>query len=109
MRPHRPGIACVILASLLTSAVGLGQEGPAPADAGAKPAPADAGGKKEEARAHFEKGLSLAHKAAWDAALAEFFRSIEIFPSRAATENAAVCLRRLSRNDEALDRYEALL
>jgi hypothetical protein len=108
--PRRPAIVCVILASSLTSTVGLAQQGPPPADTGAKPAPAvDAGGKKEEARARFEKGLALADKAAWDAALAEFFRSIELFPSRAATKNAAVCLRKLNRNDEALDLYEGLL
>lgn len=102
--PPRPtivcAILCAILASSLTSATGLAQPGPAPAAVA---------GKKDEALAHFEKGLTLSDKAAWDAALAEFSRSIELFPTRAATKNAAVCLRKLGRNDEALDLYEGLL
>lgn len=103
MMPFRSTIACVTLAAMLTSAAGLAQ--PAPG----APAPAAAAGKKEEARAHFEKGLALADNASWDAALAEFSRSIELYPSRAATKNAAVCLRKLGRLDESLEMFEGLL
>jgi hypothetical protein len=65
--------------------------------------------KKDEARVHFEKGLGLFEEQAWEAALAEFLRSREIFATRSATTNAAVCLRKLHRFDEALDMFEALL
>jgi len=46
---------------------------------------------------------------AWTAALAEFMRSRELYPTRTATNNAAVCLRKLKRFDESLDMYETLL
>ena len=79
---------------------------PAPGGSAASAAP-DA--KKEESRVHFDKALGLFEEQAWDAALAEFLRSREIFATRAATTNAAVCLRKLHRFDEALDMFEALL
>lgn len=65
--------------------------------------------RQEEARAHFQKGVSLFGERAWDAALAEFLRSRELFPTRAATKNAAVCLRQLRRFDEAVEYFETLL
>jgi hypothetical protein len=65
--------------------------------------------RKDEARGHFEKALSLFDEEAWDAALVEFARSRELYPTRAATKDAALCLRRLHRFDEALDMFEALL
>lgn len=65
--------------------------------------------KKEDARAYFEKGLLLFDEEAWDAALAEFLRSREIYVTRAATKNAAFCLLKLKRFDEALDLFERLL
>ena len=73
----------------------------------AEPDPIEA--KKADARTHFERGLSLFDEEAWDAALVEFARSRAIFPTRAATKNAAICLRRLHRFDEALDMFDALL
>ncbi len=69
----------------------------------------DVEAKRSEARAYFEKGLALFAKEAWDAALAEFVRSRSIYPTRAATENAAYCLRRLRRLDEALEMFEDML
>jgi hypothetical protein len=65
--------------------------------------------KKAQARTHFERGLSLFDEEAWDAALVEFAESRSIFPTRAATKNAAICLRRLHRFDEALDMFDTLL
>ncbi len=65
--------------------------------------------KRSEARSYFEKGLAFFEKEAWDAALAEFFRSRRIYPTRAATENAAFCLRQLRRLDEALEMFEDML
>jgi PEGA domain len=64
---------------------------------------------KSEARLHFTKGLTLSQEGAWAAALAEFTISRGLFPTRAATQNAALSLRELHRFDEALDMYETLL
>ena len=62
-----------------------------------------------EARRHFDVGLELIDRHAWDGALAEFLRSVELHPTASALENAAVCRRELGRYDEALDTYDALL
>ncbi len=85
---------------------------PAPS---AAPAPEDAerGGpdpaNRAEAEERFKRGLELLKEEAWTAALAEFARSRELYPTRTATNNAAVCLRKLKRFDEALDMYETVL
>jgi hypothetical protein len=96
---------------LLTSQLALAQGTVAPsatAAPGAAGAPAvDA--KREEARQHFEKGIGLFEEESWDAALVEFLRSREIYATRAATKDAALCLRKLNRFDEALDLFQALL
>jgi hypothetical protein len=65
--------------------------------------------KKEEARKYFEKGLLLFDDESWDGALAEFLRSREMYPGRAATKNAAICLRKLKRYEESLAMFEELL
>ena len=41
--------------------------------------------------------------------LAEFLRSRELYPTRSATKNMAICLRKLQRFDEALEAFEALI
>jgi hypothetical protein len=64
---------------------------------------------KEAARSHFEKGLELIRQKSYEAALAEFRRSRELYPTRAATRNAGFCLRQLGRYVEALAMYEAHL
>ncbi|MFO0739501.1 MAG: PEGA domain-containing protein [Labilithrix sp.] len=64
---------------------------------------------KTEARAFFESGVAHFDRSEWSAALADFLRSRAVFPTRSATKNAAVCLRREGRFDEALEMYEALL
>lgn len=79
-----------------------------------KPKPAPPTGEvsaqtKEEARARFERGMTFFDKKVWDAALAEFLASRAAYPTRSNTQNAAICLRNLNRNDEALDMFEALL
>lgn len=80
----------------------------APAPGGDAPATTPAA-QRAEAEASFRRGLDLLKEDAWQAALAEFLRSRELFPTRNATNNAAYCLRRLKRFDEALDMYEAML
>lgn len=64
---------------------------------------------RTEARERFEKGVGFFEEGAWDAALAEFLESRRLFPTRVATNDAALCLRRLGRNDEALALFEALV
>src|SRR5262245_34778304 len=63
---------------------------------GTTPAPRD------EALAHFEKGKALYKADSPAAALAEFLESRRLYPTRNATNNAALCLVRLQRFDEAL-------
>ncbi|MCC6663559.1 MAG: PEGA domain-containing protein [Polyangiaceae bacterium] len=122
--PRKLLIALLVLALSCLSAVALAQkkggkkpktppaQTAAPAEEPTKPAPPapdPTEQKKADARTHFERGLSLFDEEAWDAALVEFARSREIFATRAATKNAAICLRRLHRFDEALDMFDALL
>jgi hypothetical protein len=64
---------------------------------------------KAKARQHFLRGLSLLREQAWSPALAEFLRSRDLFPTRVATNNAGIALRRLERYDDAIDMYETLL
>jgi hypothetical protein len=63
--------------------------------------------KKKDAQAHFERGLQLSTEEVWDAALAEYMLSRQLYPTKAATKNAALCLRKLRRFDEALDMIES--
>jgi hypothetical protein len=64
---------------------------------------------KETARVLFESGVAHFDRGEWSAALADFLRSKEVFPTRSATKNAAICLRKEGRFDEALDTLEELL
>jgi PEGA domain-containing protein len=64
--------------------------------------------KRDEALPHFERGLSHLDRGEWSAALAEFLKAREIYPTRSATKNAAICLRKEGRFDEALDMFELL-
>jgi hypothetical protein len=66
-------------------------------------------GKKEEARTRFVDGLLHFDRSEWDAALAEFLASRELFATRAATMDAAICLHQVRRFDEALDMWESLV
>lgn len=64
---------------------------------------------KDEARKHFDQGLALFDAGSVATALPEFLLSRSIYPTRAATKNAALCLKRLGRFDEALEMNEELL
>ncbi len=84
---------------------------PAPTAAPAPSASASASpdaAKKDEARKHFEEGLAHFDRSEWSAALAEFLTSRSVYATRAATKDAAICLRKESRFDEALEMWEAL-
>jgi hypothetical protein len=108
MRRPTPLAALIVTASIATNAVAA----PAPATPTPPQSPAPAPpptDKKEEARNHFELGLSHFDREEWSAALAEFLQSRALYPTRNATKNAALCLRKEGRFDEALDMWEALL
>ncbi len=77
------------------------------ASAAAQPGAADSA-RQEAARAAFERGYALMQQGALDAALADFERSRALFATKGNTRNAAVCLDRLGRPDEALERLEQL-
>ena len=64
---------------------------------------------RQEARRHFEKGIAVLREEAWAPALAEFLLSRSLYPTRAATNNAAIVLRKLLRYDESLDMFETCL
>lgn len=82
----------------------------APAAATATPSPEQAlEQKKQQAKEHFIKGLEFVQNENWDAALAEFLASRDLYPTRVALENAGICLRELKRYSEALDMYHQLL
>jgi PEGA domain len=82
----------------------------APAAASAPTAPdRELEQKKQQAKDHFIKGLEFVQNENWDAALAEFLASRDLFPTRVALENAGICLRELKRYSEALDMYNELL
>lgn len=101
------GMWCTLSAAAYAQAESPVTPEAAPASSTSPPnGPSDA--QKQEAREHFDKGLALFDEGAWDAALAEFLRSRALFPTRAATKDAAVCLRKLHRFDEAVDAFESL-
>jgi hypothetical protein len=64
--------------------------------------------QRNDARAEFDRGIVLFEQGSFDRALALFRRSLEMYPTRAAATNAALCLKRLGRFDEALDALEAM-
>lgn len=96
------GVFSICLATSLAQAQATPTAPPTP--------PADAAdAQKAEAKLHFDKALQLFEDEAWDAALVEFMQSRALFPTRAATKDAAICLRKLHRFDEAIDMFEVLL
>src|SRR5262249_3767545 len=64
---------------------------------------------REQARALFETGLAHFDRGEWSAALADFLHSREVFATRTASMNAAICLRKEGRFDEALELLEDVL
>jgi hypothetical protein len=99
------------LARLALAAIVIAAHSPARADGppAAAPAAPAAPEREAEARAAFERGWALLQRGEVDAALADFERSRELHPTKGNTRNAAVCLDRLGRPDEALDRLDQLL
>jgi PEGA domain len=82
---------------------------PAPAsDIDDEPPPVTAK-TKAQAKMHFKRGLRLLGEEAWSPALAEFLKSRELYPTRVATNNVGIALRKLQRYDEALEMFETFL
>lgn len=94
--------ACLALAPTLASAQGV----PSPAGSAATP---PASPDLDRAKDLFRKGVELMKAGDMERALDHFLRSRAIVPSVPNTMNAAICLDRLERADEALDLYEQLL
>lgn len=63
----------------------------------------------EQAKEQFRRGVELLNQGSVEPALEAFQRSRALVASRQNTTNAAICLERLGRYDEALELYEDLL
>jgi hypothetical protein len=100
---------CVVLSVTSLSGGARAQAAPPAESATADAANSEDARKKEEAKERFLRGLELAQRDDWDAALAEFEASRAIFPTRAALRNAAVSLRNLKRYADAIQMYEELV
>jgi hypothetical protein len=78
-------------------------------DTPAQPTSSEPEARKQQAKEHFLRGLEFARKDQnYDAALAEFLASRELYPTQVALLNAAISLTRLGRYDEALQMYGEL-
>ncbi len=62
-----------------------------------------------EARQAFTRGVALMRRAQWAQALDELRRSIELHPTEVAQFDAAMCLKNLGRQHEAIEILEGLL
>lgn len=105
MRPSSAAVFFLVVVFSCLFATNARAQSAAPAATTAVPLAVDA---KEEARSHFDLGLLHFDHGEWSAALAEFLRARELYPTRSATKNAALCLHKEKRFDEALDMFEAL-
>lgn len=101
----RCAVALLSLLSVATAAP-VAHAQPAPVTPPATPA---ADSRQEDARSHFDVGLAHFDREEWQAALVEFLKSRELYPSKGNTKNAAICLRKVGRYDEALDMFEVLV
>ncbi|WP_437753372.1 PEGA domain-containing protein [Sorangium sp. So ce1389] len=109
MLPHKGVVAQALAAALVAAATGEVALAAPPAEAPGADEARGAGAEAERARAHFDEGVALLQANDWAAALGEFRLSLQLYPTPKATNNAAVCLRKLGRFDEALEMVESLL
>ena len=109
-------IVRAVALAFATTRLALAQQAPVPPPGSAAPpagatAPpaASASAELERAKDLFRKGNELMKAGDMASALEQFLRSRAIVPSVPNTMNAAICLDRLDRADEALDLYAQLL
>ena len=102
----REALLCIALLGAFGSPILLA--GPAIA---APPAPPEAAAKGSLARARelFFKGVAEQPADDWEQALSHFRQSLTEAPTWRSTLNAASCLAKLGRYDEALGTYEGVL
>ncbi len=100
----------VMAALVLLLSVPL-QAQPTPASDGGDgtPAPEDEASKLEQAKLFFRQGNEMRKVRDYERALELYVKSRTLMPSGPNTMNAAFCLDKLSRPDEALEMYEELL
>jgi PEGA domain len=103
LRPARIATTATLAALFLAAAAV-----PAIAD-DSPPAPSTAAERLALAKDLFRKGVALLDADDVERALDYFLRSRAAVPSAKNTANAAICLSRLGRYDEALEMYEELL
>ncbi|MBI5486538.1 MAG: PEGA domain-containing protein [Deltaproteobacteria bacterium] len=96
------GRLVVPLLVMLASATATAQRRPSPPPAAVDPA-------QDEARKHFEAGVALMNVENWEAALVEFERSLELFPTRSALFNLGMCQKALFQYVEAMATFEQFL
>ncbi|MGZ3476161.1 MAG: PEGA domain-containing protein, partial [Polyangiales bacterium] len=65
--------------------------------------------RREGAKTHFLAGIERMKTESWDAALAEFEAGIALYPTSNTRKNAAICLTKLARYDEALAQWQLRL
>lgn len=80
-----------------------------PAAPATTPSPTDVDDRLEAAKQHFRRGVTLLNAGDTERALEAFLESRSLVPSRKNSTNAAICLERLGRFDEALELYEEIL
>lgn len=102
IRPHLV-VAALVLGLPVTA---LAQAGGSASAAAPSPATEE---MRQDAKRLFERGVKLLEKGQFDAALIDFKRSREVFPTRSATENAAICMRELGKTADAFEMFRTLL
>jgi len=109
---HRPMTACrcsmLVFAALLACALPARAQAPSASAPAQEPLPA-ADPRLEQAKQLFRQGTTLLQSGDHQRALEYYMASRAIVPSVPNTLNAAICLDRLGRYDEALELYEELL
>jgi hypothetical protein len=120
--PRGAGVA-LALGAVLVASMALGQQPPAPSASPAQPPPspsappgpgpapssapaASPDSKLDTAKELFRRGVALFEAGDVEQALDHFLRSRATYPSAKNTVDAALCLDRLGRYDEALELYE---
>lgn len=101
---HRRLVACVGAVCALAAPARAVAQG---AEAGTESKPDDV--RRAEAKRLFQKGLALLDAGDFERAGELFVRSHALAPTKGNTANAALCLQKTGRLDEAIEFYEEML